>query len=262
MSHPAVDVSGFSFRIGEKEILKGVSLRVEEGEFRAVIGPDGAGKTTLLKCLMRILTGGTGSVRIYGKPLESYKQRDLARKVSYVPQADGRAFPFTVREFVTMGRYPYLSPFSSMSRDDEAAVDRVMGLTHIAEFAERHLDTLSGGERQKVFIAAALAQGAGLLLLDEPATFLDYRHQVEVHEILRQINRDESVTILMVTHNLNSALRHSRKITALKNGRVHYDGPTEGMAESGVIEDLYDTTFHISRHPDLSTPILVPKAVK
>jgi iron complex transport system ATP-binding protein len=194
--------------------------------------------------------------------LEAYKQRELAQLVSYVPQTDGRPFPFTVKEFVTMGRYPYLSPFSALSKKDRAAVNQVLALTGIERFSERHLDTLSGGERQKVFIAGALAQGAGLLLLDEPATFLDYRHQVEVHDILHQVNREKGVTVVMVTHDINSALRHSESVMALKEGSVAYDGPTKGIAENGVLEDLYDTAFFVTRHPAMDSPIILPKATK
>ncbi|MEN6498247.1 MAG: ABC transporter ATP-binding protein, partial [Thermoguttaceae bacterium] len=150
-----IDVRDFSFCIGKKTILRDVSFSVSEGEYLTIIGPNGAGKTTLLKCLDRILTGGSGTIEVYGRPLASYSQKELAQRISYVPQADGRVFPFTVEQFVLMGRYPYLSPFSTVSRADWGVVRETLHRTGIEEFAQRLLGTLSGGERQKVYIAAA-----------------------------------------------------------------------------------------------------------
>ncbi len=262
MSHPIVDVERFSMRIGDKEILKEISFSVNRGEFLAIIGPNGAGKTTLLKCMIRILRGGVGSIKINAQDLSSFKQRELAKLVSYVPQSDGRVFPFTVREFVTMGRYPYLSPFSALAPADVEAVEHVLEVTRMAAFGERLIDTLSGGERQKVFIAAALAQGGQLLLLDEPATFLDYRHQVEIYEILQQINKEKKVTIVAVTHDVNSAIRHSERVLALKDGVITFDGPARRIADNGILEQLYDTSFFVTTHPEMKIPVLYPKAAK
>ncbi|OHB70595.1 MAG: ABC transporter ATP-binding protein, partial [Planctomycetes bacterium RBG_13_63_9] len=207
-----IRVRDFSFRMGRKEILRDVSFDVCEGEYLAIVGPNGAGKTTLVKCLDRILVGGTGRIEICGRPLAAYRRRELARLISYVPQADGRVFPFPVEQFVLMGRYPYLTPFSAVSKEDRAVVRRAMQQTGTSEFADRLLGTLSGGERQKVFIAAALAQEAQILLLDEPTTFLDYRHQAEIIELLARINRSAGVTVLAVTHDVNQAALQSDRI--------------------------------------------------
>ena len=158
MAKTMIEVSRFSFSIGRKEILKDVSFAVQEGEYLSITGPNGAGKSTLLKRLVRIHHGGDGAIRLAGKPLDDYSQKTLAQQISYVPQADGRVAPFTVHEFVMMGRYPYLSPFSPAGTDDEKAVRQALAMTETSSFAQRSLHTLSGGERQKVFIAAALAQ--------------------------------------------------------------------------------------------------------
>jgi iron complex transport system ATP-binding protein len=160
-----------------------------------------------------------------------------------VPQADARYLPFRVREFVLMGRYPHLSPFSSVTEADARAAEDAMRRTDTVAFADRAMDTLSGGERQRVFIAAALAQGAQILLLDEPATFLDYRHQVDVLGLLRRLNREESVTMLYVTHDVNSAARYSDHAIALNAGRVQFHGTPAELLREGVIEAVYDAAF-------------------
>jgi iron complex transport system ATP-binding protein len=201
----AIEVEDLSFSIGEKAILRGVSLGVETGEFISIIGPNGAGKSTLLKCLVRVNRGWSGTVRLKGRGLGEYSQRELARVMSYVPQARDGAMPFTVLEFVLMGRYPYLGPFSVIDAADEAAALEVLEMVGMKDFARRAMRTLSGGERQKALIAGALSQGAEIMLLDEPTTFLDPRHEHEIINILGRINRDHGVTIVSVTHDINHA---------------------------------------------------------
>lgn len=256
----ALEIEGFSFRLGKKEILRDVSFSVQVGEYLSIIGPNGAGKTTLLKCLDRILRGGQGTVRILGQPLEHFGQRELARRISYVPQADGRLFPFTVEQFVLMGRYPYLSPFSSLSAEDRQAVHEALELTGTGEFAERLLNTLSGGERQKVFIAAALAQGAQILLLDEPTTFLDYRHQAEIRDVLQRIRARAPITIVAVTHDVNRAVLDSDRIVALSAGRVIFSGTPAEVMNPQTLAEIYQTELLLVAHPDTGLPVIVPSA--
>ncbi len=256
----AIDIQNFSFRIGRKEILRDVTFAVGKGEYLSIVGPNGAGKTTLLKCVDRLLAGGTGKISICGRTLESYRQRELARLIGYVPQADGRALPFTVEQFVLMGRYPYLSPFSAVSEEDRRAVRVAMEQTGTIEFADRMLDTLSGGERQRVYIAAAMAQGAEILLLDEPTTFLDYRHQDEVRALLSSINRESGTTILMVTHDLNGATLHSDRIVALHEGQVAFCGPPAEIMQPGVLQRIYDSSLLLVDHPQTGLPVIVPSA--
>ena len=256
----AIDIQSFSFRLGRKEILRDVTFAVGEGEFLSIVGPNGAGKTTLLKCVDRLLVGGTGKISIRGRALESYRQRELARLIGYVPQADGRAFPFTVEQFVLMGRYPYLSPFSAVSEEDRQVVRVAMEQTGTIEFADRMLDTLSGGERQRVYIAAAMSQGAEILLLDEPTTFLDYRHQDEVRALLSRNNRESGTTILMVTHDLNGATLQSDRIVALHEGQVAFCGPPAEIMQPGVLQRIYDSSPLLVDHPQTGLPVIVPRA--
>lgn len=255
-----IEVDDLAFYIGGKPILDGVSFEVEAGDYVSVIGPNGAGKSTLLKCLVRIHTGWSGSVRIKCRPMGRYTRRQLARLVSYVPQTMELIQPFTVREFVLMGRYPYLSPFSSTNRDDEDAVDSALDMIGMEGFAGRNMSTLSGGERQKVLIAGAMAQGAEIVLLDEPTTFLDPRHQHEIINILRRINTERGTTVVSVTHDVNNAALFSRGIIALKNGAVVFNGPPERIMNNDTLMDIYEKPFTFIPHPRTGTPMIVPEA--
>jgi len=243
VSTPALEVRGLNVALGGIDILRDVNLVVEPGHYVSIIGPNGAGKSTLLKCFNRIVRASSGDLRIDGTPIAALSQRDLARRVGYVPQADARYLPFRVEEFVLMGRYPHLSPFSSIRPADRDAARDALHRTGTLRFAERSLDTLSGGERQAVFIAAALAQGARILLLDEPTTFLDYRHRVEVHALLDNLHATHPVTIISVTHDVNDAVLTSEKVIALKQGRVVFDGTPAKLIADETLEALYDTPF-------------------
>lgn len=257
----AVEVRRFSFWLEDKPVLRDVSFSVLEGEYLSIVGPNGAGKTTLLKCLDRIYTGGRGEIAVFGRPLAAYRQKELARRLSYVPQADGRVFPFTVEQFVLMGRYPYLSPFTSVRREDRQAVREALELTGTAPFAGRMLDTLSGGERQKVYIAAAVAQGADALLLDEPTTFLDYRHQAEIRDLLTRLN-GAGKTIVAVTHDVNRAALDSHRIVALREGEVVFCGTPGELMHPGVLRSVYGADLLLVEHPGTGLPVIVPGAAE
>ncbi|HPP52634.1 MAG TPA: ABC transporter ATP-binding protein [Thermoguttaceae bacterium] len=255
----ALEVAKFSFRFGQKVILEDISFQVRRGEYVSIIGPNGAGKTTLLKCLTGIYPGGQGVIRWFGRPLGEYKQKELARRISYVPQADGRLPPFTVEEFVLLGRYPYLSPFTTIQPEDLQAARQAMEAAQVMQFADRLLETLSGGERQKVFLAAALAQGADVLLLDEPTTFLDYRCQAEIRQLLRRLN-GTGRTILAVTHDVNPAVLDSRRLLALREGRIVFCGPPDELMQPEVLRSIYNAELVLTPHPSTGQPIIVPDA--
>ena len=254
-----IDVEGFSFRIGKQEILRDVSFAVRRGEYVSIVGPNGAGKTTILKCLDRILVGGSGRIEICGQALASYSRKQLARLIGYVPQADGRVFPYTVEQFVLMARYPYLSPFSSVSREDRQAVGRALALTDTSRFAQRRLDTLSGGERQEVFLAAAIAQGTEILLLDEPTTFLDYRHQDKIQTLLARVRGEAEVTIVAVTHDVNRAALDSDRIVGLRAGSVVFRGSPSELMKPDVLGGIFEASFLMVAHPGASLPVIVPR---
>jgi iron complex transport system ATP-binding protein len=260
MEPPLVRIRDFSYRLGGKEVLRDVSFDVARGDYLAIVGPNGAGKTTLLKCLVRILRGGRGTIELGGRPLAAYRQKELARLLGYVPQADGRLAPFTVEQFALLGRYPYLSPFTPIGREDRRAVRAALDETGTAAFADRPLGTLSGGERQKVYIAAALAQGADALLLDEPTTFLDYRHQLEIRRLLLRLNRRGGTTIVVVTHDLGAAALDCRRIAALRDGVLEFIGTPSEIMRPEVLGRIYATPLLLVDHPLRGTPVVVPQS--
>jgi ABC-type cobalamin/Fe3+-siderophores transport system ATPase subunit len=253
-----LEAKNFSFSIGGKEILQDVSFSVRRGQYVAIVGPNGAGKTTLLRCFDRLLTGGSGDLEIDGLSRNHFSQKEIAKLVAYVPQADSRMIPFSVEQFLLMCRYPYLSPFSPAGKKDRQAVRDAMLKTNTVQFADRAISTLSGGERQKVYIAAALAQGSNIWLLDEPTTFLDYSRQNEILALLATVNKDLGVTILAVTHDLNQAVLETDRIVALKDGRVVFNGKPAEIMKPDELERIYDTKVLLVDHPLKSLPMIVP----
>lgn len=261
MPNAALLIDSLSFSIGGKPLLRDVSARIGQGETWSIIGPNGAGKSTLLKCLMRICNDWTGQVLLHGRNLAQFSQRELARQVAYVPQASSgnQSFSFTVREFVRMGRYAWSGPFGSEHPGDNEAIENAMRHTNTACFADRTINTLSGGERQKVFIAAALAQGSNVLLLDEPTAFLDYRHQGEVAAIVRGLNREYNSTILNVTHDVNAAMLTGGHVLALRDGRVVWEGTARDLACGHTLHRIYGATFRFLDDPITGLRLVAPQ---
>jgi iron complex transport system ATP-binding protein len=254
-----ITVKDFSFSIGDKVILDGVGFSIPEGGYLSILGPNGAGKSTLLKCLLRLHEKGTprGLVEVAGRPLGSYTQKELAKLVSYVPQAGGWIPPFSVLELAKLSRFPYATSVSTLSRADLAAVDRALEITSLGHMAHRPLKTLSGGERQKAYLAAALAQGSPVMLLDEPASFLDPRHTSELGRLLISLNRDEGLTMVAVTHDLNHPVRSGGWALILKEGRTSYFGPVEGLMGGGVLEKAFNHEFTYLTHPADGRPVIL-----
>ncbi|MDD5135219.1 MAG: ABC transporter ATP-binding protein, partial [Phycisphaerae bacterium] len=249
MNQKVIEIKNLSFAISAKMILENISFSVSSGQKLYVVGPNGAGKTTLLRCISRILTGFGGAIRIKNKKLSDYSQKNLAKILTYVPQSLGSDIPFTVHQFVLMARYPHLSPFSVVKPDDEKIVRQAMETTGTDCFAERIISTLSGGERQQVSIAAAVAQKAEIFLLDEPATYLDYAHQRDIQKLLAKINKTFGTTIVCVTHDLNSAALNADSIIALKEGRIVFDGMAAEIMNDQMLEKIYGKKFDFVCHP-------------
>ena len=243
-------------------VLSGVGFEVCRGERVAVIGPNGSGKTTLIKCLGGLLRPFSGDVFLHGRRVTDYRVGDLARLVAYVPQPMGAGLPFRVRDFVMMGRYPHRSILAGVTSRDIEAVHTAMALTGTEKFAERIHGTLSGGERQKVMIAAALAQETDVLLLDEPSAFLDPGHQHEIDGILLAVNRDRNATIISVTHDVNRAALMNTRIIALKDGRIVCDSPAREALTPAILLELYETTaFTQVPHPTTGVMMTLPEAL-
>ncbi len=242
MNPPAIQTNNLSLTLNETMILCDVSFSVAKGEYVSIIGPNGAGKTSLLRCLLGMYPH-QGTAQIDGRESTAYESRELAKTLSYVPQTHDIEFPLSVYDFVMMGRYPYLKPLSAESRQDIEAVEKALEVTDTGAFRTRTLRTLSGGERQKVYIAAALAQETPIILLDEPGTFLDYRHQTDVMKLLKKINVECNTTILSVNHDLNSAAHWSDRLIGLKEGQVFCEGTPDEILQPEKLAALFDTPF-------------------
>lgn len=254
-----IKLSDFSYSFGQAPVLDGLNLELPAGGWLSVIGPNGAGKSTLLKALLRLNEGGAqaGSALLAGRGLERYRQKDLARLVAYVPQAGGWIPPFTVEEFLRLSRYPHSSPAAAWSKTDAAALEKALRLTGMAALAERPLNELSGGERQKAYLAAALVQESRVMLLDEPTAFLDPRHAAEISTLLIQLNREQKLTMLVVTHDLNQALAAGGLVLALRGGRQLYFGPVEALMREGVLEEAFLHPFSRFSHPRTGRPLVM-----
>jgi len=244
---------------GGQEILHGLDLQVPAGQVLAVVGPNGAGKSTLLRAVAGLVPRTGGSILLAGRPVERYGRRALARVLAYVPQSDGREVPFSVRAFVEMGRYPHLGRWGSLTASDLDAVRWALDVTETAQLAERTLDSLSGGERQRVVIAGALAQGGSILLLDEPTSFLDYRHQVQILALLGRLHREAGMTVVVVTHDLNSSLAAANAVLALGEGRATFHGPPRDLLTTGTLRTIYGTEFLLAARPGAELPLVVPR---
>ncbi len=259
MTTKAIEIKNFSFSYGDKRVLKGIDLSIDQGEYVSFIGPNGAGKSTILKCLNRILSGGEGTISILGKDLHAFSQKEIGRWVGYVPQNREQVFPYTVQEFVWMGRYPYQSPWRRPTREDEKSVEEAVALTGLINFRNRRMDTLSGGERQKVYIAGALAQQPKILFLDEPTTHLDPKHMVDIQHTITQICSNLGITVLHVTHDLNHIISFSHRIVGFKECRIVFDGKPQDVMTKENLNQLFDTHFLLLHHSASPQPIIVPE---
>ncbi|MDR2443372.1 MAG: ABC transporter ATP-binding protein [Deltaproteobacteria bacterium] len=257
----AIEAKDLSFSIDGVDILRHVSFNINKGDFMSIMGPNGAGKSTLLKCLMRLYERGRtdGVIKIYGQDIKSYPQKKLARLISYVPQGGGWIPPFTVAELCKLSRFPYTSAVSGLTEADERAVAKAIELTDLAPLAKRALKTLSGGERQKAYLAAALAQETSIMLLDEPSASLDPRHAYELSELLRRLNSQNGLTILIITHDLNQPLRAGGTVLMLVDGQRTFFGPASGLLTGHVLEDAFRHEFLYLDHPSGQGQVIISR---
>lgn len=255
--HPALALNNVSCQVDDKKILHDLTFEVNQGDCISIIGPNGAGKTTLLRCIARYLRLSSGSIRVLGRDIGRISQKQLARDIGYIPQKTVFGYPYTVHEFVGMGRYPYASIFGVHDEQHNAIIDRVLRETHLDRLQDRYITTLSGGEAQKALVAGCLAQEPQILLLDEVMTHLDPHHQQDLHTLLHGLNRRYNLTIISVTHDVNFALLFSDKILALKDGALRFYDSTDKLTDT-MLRDLFSIDFSFISHPRLPRSLAIP----
>lgn len=246
-----IDVDDISVSLDGTSILDGVSCEVPSESFVALVGPNGAGKTTLLRTVNDVLTPDSGTVSVDEKNVQSLSSRDVARLVATVPQETNISFDFSVRDIVAMGRTPHRSRFHRT--DDSEIIERVLERVQIAHLADRSVSSVSGGERQRVLLARALAQDAPALVLDEPTASLDIHHQVRTLELVRDLV-DEGATVLAAIHDLDLAARFCDAIIVLSDGHVIADGSPESVLTESIIEQAFGGNPRIYENPITQSP--------
>lgn len=251
-----LEIEGLTCGYNKKEVLTDVNLVVKEGEFLGITGPNGCGKTTLFRAIMRSLRPMQGRIKLKGEDYSKLTVKEISRRVAVLPQVVDIPFGFSVREFVSLGRYPYLDPFGGYSPHDLKVIHHIMWSTDILHLSDRSVNQLSGGERQRVLLAQALVQEPHLLLLDEPLTHLDIRYQVEILQLLGSLNK-EGLTVIMISHDLNLAAEYCDRLILMEGGRIFTAGLPEEVLNPQIVEQVYKTKVVVSRSPVSGKPMIL-----
>jgi iron complex transport system ATP-binding protein len=252
------DSVAFRYHSGAPLVVDGVTLAIERGDLVGLLGPNGSGKTSLLRLLSGTRAPTAGTVRLAGQSLAAQSRRDVARRLAVVPQETELAFEYSVLEMVLMGRHPHLGLFQVEGPDDYAIAREALTATGTVHLEERRFHTLSGGEKQRVVIAAALAQRPDILLLDEPTASLDLGYQLDVAALLTALNHDRGVTMIVSTHDLQLAASICRTLVLIRNGRVLAHGPAERVLTPEHVRALYDVDADVHVHPETGHLTVVP----
>jgi len=254
---PLLRVENLTFHYGNNTVLKDISLEVDSGDFLGLLGPNGSGKTTLLKCISGVKKPTGGSVFLEGRRLQEFNRREIAQVIAVVPQGVEAGFEFSVREFVMMGRTPYIKPLGRASRYDISIVRQAMESTGVLCLADRNFGELSGGEKQRVVIAQALVQQPKLLLLDEPASYLDISHEMEIFDLIREINSKHRIAVMVVLHDLNMASRYCKSLVLLRQGTVFAKGSPKDILTTQNIREVYHAEVEVvqSNGKDIIVPL-------
>jgi iron complex transport system ATP-binding protein len=258
MTIHSLTVSHLSAGYGDTDILTGLDLAVPSGKITVIVGANACGKSTLLRTMSRLLAPRHGHVMMDGKSIHRIPSKELARTLGLLPQSPTAPEGITVADLVSRGRHPHQGMFSRWTHKDDEAVAEALTTTKTVELADRPVDELSGGQRQRVWIALALAQQTDLLLLDEPTTFLDISHQVEVLDLLIDLNHQRGTTIVMVLHDLNLAARYADYLVAMKDGQLHVTGTPEEVLTEQNVNQVFGLDSRIITDPTSGRPIMLP----
>lgn len=236
-----------------------LSVDIPEGKFSVIIGPNGCGKSTLLRAMSRLLIPTSGQVLLNGEDIHLQPSRDVAKKLGLLPQSAIAPDGIKVMDLVARGRFPHQKWFQPWSEEDQKSVESAMQATGIAEFAQHNVDQLSGGQRQRVWVAMALAQQTPLLLLDEPTTYLDIAHQIELMDLFQDLNRLQGHTLVAVLHDLNHACRYADHLIVMKAGKIIATGSPKKIVTEALIKEVFGLACLILEDPISATPLIIPR---
>lgn len=255
---PTLEVRDLRVAYQDRDIIRDVDLHLPEGAVTAIVGPNGCGKSTLLRAMARLLKPRHGSVLLDGKSIREMATREVARDIGLLPQSPTAPDGITVADLVQRGRAPYHGLLSSWTSNDDRAVAHALEATGLVSFAEREVDTLSGGQRQRCWIAMALAQETSILLLDEPTTYLDVVHQLDILDMLHEMNRRHGTTIALVLHDLNLAARYADHMIAVSRGRIVTAGTADHVLTPDNLREVFDLEAKVISDPVSGRPLVVP----
>jgi iron complex transport system ATP-binding protein len=255
---PALSTRKLSLAYDRALIVNNLNLAISTGKITALVGPNGCGKSTLLKGLARLLKPQSGMVYLDGMAIAKHSTKEVAKRLGMLPQSPVAPEGLSVRELVAQGRYPHQSWLQQWSREDEQFTEQALAVTGIAELGDRPLDSLSGGQRQRAWIAMALAQNTEILLLDEPTTFLDLAHQIEVLDLLYDLNQTQGRTIVMVLHDLNQACRYADDLIVMRQGHIYAQGTPNLVMTETMVAEVFGIESRIVPDPLTGTPMCVP----
>jgi iron complex transport system ATP-binding protein len=242
----------------DRVVVDDLDLELTEGSFTAIVGPNGCGKSTLLRALGRLLRPTAGQVLLDGRAISRTPTREVAKVLGLLPQTPVAPEGLTVGDLVARGRHPHQTWLRQWSRDDEAVVAEALAWTDMAGLADRPVDALSGGQRQRAWISMALAQGTDLLLLDEPTTYLDLSHQIDVLELVGRLHAERGRTVVVVLHDLNLAARYAKRLVAMKDGALVASGTPDEVLTEQLLADVFDLEARVVPDPVTGTPMVVP----
>lgn len=254
----SVQTNQLSIGYTDRLLFENLNLSIPNGEITVFVGSNGCGKSTLLRSIARLLKPATGSVLLEGKDILRMPSRDVAKKMGILPQSPISPEGLSVYDLVKQGRYPHQSWLKRWSEDDSAKIEAAMEATKITNLRDQAVDTLSGGQRQRAWIAMTLAQDTDVLLLDEPTTYLDMTHQIEILDLLFELNERRKRTIVMVLHDLNLASRYAHNIVAIKSGKVFAQGRPEDIITCELVRSVFDMECQVSKDPLFGTPHCIP----
>lgn len=253
-----LQAKGLSAGYNGEKVFRELDLDILEGKITTLIGSNGSGKSTILKTMCRILSPVSGSMYLDGEAIHKMSTKLVAQKLALLPQDTHTPSGITVNDLVEYGRFPYRSSLGGLSMQDRKIVEWALASTNMTGLSDREMDQLSGGQQQRAWIAMALAQKTELLFLDEPTTYLDISHQLDILYLLRKLNQKNGVTVVMVLHDLNHAIMFSDYLVAIKNGRLYASGTPEEIITPQTLHEVFDVEAEVINHPILNVPVCLP----